>query len=143
MVLTALLIAIGLQASVSERDINGYYLTADQKAQVRFFKATNGMYYGRIVWLNDEMQGQKDVKNPDGHLQERDVKGILIVSELTFDGDRWSGGRIYDPWTGNSYDCYAYFDGDKENLSLRVYRGNRLIGKTLEWSREERKRNQR
>lgn len=135
-----LMVTVSLQAATSEQDINGYYLTADQKAQVRFFKATNGMYYGRIVWLNEKMKGQKDVKNPNQQLRERDVKGIFIVSELSFDGERWSGGRIYDPWTGNSYDCYAYFDESKETLFLRAYRGNRLIGKTLEWSREERQR---
>lgn len=125
-----------VRASVSDKEINGYYLTADQKAQVYIFKATNGMFYGRIVWLSDEMHGQKDVKNPNEQLRGREIKGVFIVSELKYDGDQWSDGRIYDPWTGNSYDCYAYFEGEKNKLFLRVYKGSRLIGKTLEWHAE-------
>jgi uncharacterized protein (DUF2147 family) len=65
---------------------------------------------GTITWLknpNDKATGQPqtDTKNPDPALRSRSVVGLQFLRGFHPDGDnRWSGGTIYDPASGKTYD---------------------------------------
>jgi uncharacterized protein (DUF2147 family) len=65
---------------------------------------------GTITWLKnatDKATGkpQTDTKNPDPALRSRPVVGLQFLRGFHPDGDnRWSGGSIYDPGSGKTYD---------------------------------------
>lgn len=132
-------------------DITGYYLTYDdetgaEKSQVQIFKGTDGKYYGNIVWLKEPLKNGKpkvDDKNPDPKLQNRPVIGLQILKGFSFDNDEneWSGGTIYNPTSGKTYNSYMKFDGPK-TLKLRGYIGAAWmgLGKTATWTKESAKR---
>ena len=63
---------------------------------------------GWIVWLaeplNPEGKPKLDRNNPDAALQTRPIMGLAIVTDMRPAGaGKWSGGEIYDPTVGKSY----------------------------------------
>jgi uncharacterized protein (DUF2147 family) len=78
---------------------------------------------GTIVWLthpNNPATGKPytDVLNPDPALRGRQIIGLRFLSGLKEAGDsRWTGGRIYDPKSGKTYDSKLSLDA-KGNLKL-------------------------
>lgn len=152
--ITALLVVTSLgvvsQNNSPQADaIVGYYLAVDDNdspsSQVRIFRATNGKYYGEIVWLKNPLEddgSQKfDTKNPDPSLRNRKILGLKILNDFTFDPseNEWKGGTIYSPQTGKTYRCYIRFDGENR-LRVRGFVGVSLLGKTVFWTREAERR---
>jgi len=127
--------------------IAGYYLTFDdetgaEKSQVQIYKANNGKYYGKIVWLKEPNKGGKpkvDDKNPDAKLLNRPIMGLLILKDFTYNsGDNeWSDGTIYNPSSGKTYNCYMNFE-TVTKLKIRGYIGASWmgLGKTAYWTKE-------
>jgi uncharacterized protein (DUF2147 family) len=129
--------------------ILGYYLSEESDAQIKIFKATNGKYYGRIVWLDDPFEDDGvsqnlDDKNPDESLQSRPVLGLRLLNGFTYDADNkeWEDGTIYDPESGNTYDCYMWFDEEDSNkLNIKGFlMGMRFIGRRSAWTKESEER---
>ena len=138
LVLLAILVIPVRGSAQSKADkIVGYYLTYDdetgaEKSQVQIFKATNGKYYGKIVWLKEPNKNGKpkvDDKNPDSKLQNRPVMGLQILKDFTYDaGDNeWSNGTIYNPSSGKTYNCYMNFESPTR-LKIRGYIGASWMG---------------
>lgn len=130
-------------------DITGYWLTLDKKtnepkSQIEIFKNNDGRYYGRIVWLKEPLKDNqvvKDKNNPDEKLRNRTILGLQLLSGFEFIGTEWENGKIYDPESGNTYKCKAWFeDNDRSKLFLRGYIGFSLIGRNVQWIREDKKR---
>jgi len=127
--------------------IVGYYLTYDddtgaEKSQVQIFKATNGKYYGKIVWLKEPTKNGKpkvDDKNPEPKLQSRPIMGLQILKDFRYnEGDsEWSEGTIYNPSSGKTYNCYMNFESATK-LKIRGYIGASWmgLGKTAYWTKE-------
>jgi len=127
--------------------ILGYWLTQDGDSQVKIFKATNGKYYGEIKWLktpNEEDGTPKlDDNNPDPELQKKTVLGLQILKGFKFDNDdkEWVDGTIYDPKNGKTYKCFMWFEeGDNVTLHVKGFIGISLIGREIEWKREDKLR---
>jgi len=127
--------------------ILGYWLTQDGDSQVKIFKATNGKYYGEIKWLktpNEEDGTPKlDDNNPDPELQKKTVLGLQILKGFKFDNDdkEWVDGTIYDPKNGKTYKCFMWFEeGDDVTLHVKGFIGISLIGREVEWKREDKLR---
>ncbi|MBN2611758.1 MAG: DUF2147 domain-containing protein [Bacteroidales bacterium] len=123
-------------------DIVGIWLTDEDKSQVRIFKATNGKYYGKIEWLKED-KDKKDVENPDPKLKDKPVMGLTILKGFTYDEAKkqWSGGTIYDPKEGKTYDCYMWFEGDKKVLQIKGYvLGMKFVGRKTIWKKEDKLR---
>ena len=123
-------------------NITGIWLTEDGKSQVRIYKATNGKYYGKIVWIMEkDKRDNLDVKNPDEKLRDRKILGLTIILGLEYNPDEkeWSKGYAYDPESGKSYDCFIRFEaGDNNTLYLKGFlMGMRFVGRTTVWQREE------
>lgn len=128
-------------------DIVGFYLTYDddtgaEKSQVQIFKATNGKYYGKIVWLKEPLKNGKpkvDDKNPDVKLQNRPIIGLEILKGFVFDksNQEWNDGTIYNPSSGKTYNCYIHFESATK-LKIRGYIGASWmgLGKTAYWTKE-------
>lgn len=93
---------------------------------------------GRIAGSPDDPEGRRparqDVRNPDPALRSRRLLGLVILSGFRRDGDRWTGGRIYDPNSGNTYRGTITVV-DRDTLSLRGYVGISLFGRSENWKR--------
>lgn len=140
-----------LKAQSKADRVIGYYLTTDEdtgkeNSQVKIYKNANGKYYGEIVWLKDahEADGSEkvDKHNPDAKLRNKKLIGLQILKDFNYDPkeDEWSGGTIYNPKTGKTYNSFMKLDGKK--MSLRGYIGKAWmgLGKTAIWMKEETQR---
>ena len=126
--------------------IVGFWLTQEGDSQVKIFKATNGKYYGKIVWLDepfeDDGSPKVDDENPDEKLQSRPIMNLLLLKSFKYDekNDEWNDGTIYDPKTGNTYKCYIWFEEDPNILHVKGYIGVSVLGRKVEWTKESKQR---
>ncbi len=60
---------------------------------------------------------------------------LVILTGLSFDkNNKYDGGRIYDPKSGNTYSCKGELRNNN-TLALRGFVGVSLIGRTDTWTR--------
>ena len=133
--LSAMIIASVQFVKAQEDRIVGKWLTGEETSHVKLFKATNGKYYGKIVWLRDEPE-KLDVNNPDESKRNVPLQDLMILHGFGFnaDKDRWEGGTIYDPDNGKTYDCYMWFEDNPEVLIIKGYvLGMKFIGRETQW----------
>ena len=118
--------------------ILGTWLTAGGESKVEIYRCDSATYCGKIIWLRDPLKEGKPVtddKNPEDSLKSRPVLGLQILRGFTYAGDRlWSGGKIYDPKSGNDYSAKITLV-DEQNLDLRGYVVIPLFGRTEKWTR--------
>jgi uncharacterized protein (DUF2147 family) len=127
--------------------ILGYWLTQDGDSQVKIFKAKNGKYYGDIRWLEepneDDGTTKLDKENPNPQNQKRPILGLQILKGFTYNAkdEEWVDGTIYDPKNGKTYKCFMWFDdNDYNTLHVKGFIGFSLLGREVEWTREEKLR---
>jgi uncharacterized protein (DUF2147 family) len=94
---------------------------------------------GTIVGSPDDPEHRNpsrlDTENPDPALRSRPVRGLVIMTGFRYEGDgEWTGGRIYDPNSGNTYKGTIRVQ-DADTLKLRGYVGISLLGRTDTWTR--------
>lgn len=77
-----------------------------------------------------------DINNPRRSDRGRPVKGLRILVGLSFDGESWRGGEIYDPVSGSTYSCRLELVNG-EYLKVRGFLGISLLGRTMYWQRLE------
>jgi len=138
-----------LHAQTSAADkILGVYTTFNdetklESSRIEIFKATNGKYYGKIVWLKEPNENGKpkvDDENPDKALQSKPILGLQLLKAFVYDekSSEWKDGSIYDPDNGKTYNCFMKFDGDTD-LKIRGFIGKAWmgLGRTTTWKRYE------
>jgi len=120
--------------------ILGIWWNEEKTSKIKVEKK-DGKYIGTVVYMIPEKyengQPPKDKENPDEKLQSRSIVGLQILSGFVFDaGEKeWKNGSIYDPNSGKTYDCYAWFESN-DLLKLKGFvMGMRWIGKSSEWYR--------
>jgi uncharacterized protein (DUF2147 family) len=61
---------------------------------------------GAITWLKDPIgRPTRDVHNPDKALRSRPLVGLVVIRGMKNAGPgRWTGGKLYDPESGKTYD---------------------------------------
>lgn len=148
LIVLAILFALATEVKAQADRIVSIYLAVDDEdnpnSQVKIYKASNGKYYGEIVWLKDPLEEdgseKLDKENPDTKLQSRKLMGLKILNDFTYDkaDNEWSGGTIYSPKTGKTYKCYLTFEEDGR-LKVRGYIGSSWmgLGKTVYWTKEK------
>ena len=129
---TALLLAPVAQAAT----IDGDWLTPKGGAKVHI-ASCGPKLCGVITWLknpNDKTgQPAKDSSNPDPSLKSRPVVGVQIIRNMKPDGDgRWTGGSIYNPGDGKTYDSNMMLD---PSGTLKVKGCVSIICVTQVWTR--------
>ena len=135
----ALLGGTALFAQEGSNAIEGTWLTDNGKAKFLIFKTTSGRYAGRLVWMHSpntkEGKPKTDDKNPDESLRGRPLQNAVLLTGLKWDADdqEFKDGKVYDPTSGKSYNCFAKLEGTE--LKLRGYVGISLLGKTTVWTR--------
>jgi uncharacterized protein (DUF2147 family) len=114
---------------------------ADDKVLTIEIQQNAGTYTGRIISFTDHhnttpSDQRLDEKNPNPALRSRKLVGLTVLTGLHYDpsSKTWTGGRIYDAGSGNSYDVSVELLSSGK-LSVRAYKGVRLLGKTLTFHR--------
>lgn len=123
-----------------ETDIIGVWLNDEKDGHVEIYKH-GGNYYGKIIWAAD-YNGKagntlRDHRNENAALRERKIVGTVILSSLSYTGDKtypYQNGYIYDPHVGKTYHCHVTLK-DKNTLALRGYIGSPWLGETRIWTR--------
>lgn len=156
LILTATLLLITTAAWADDfeptpDDILGVWETAKDDinwSRVEIYEE-NGLYHGRIVYLNSPVypddgidgppgQPRTDRNNPDESLRERPALGLKIMRDFRFDpGDgKLKDGRIYDPKNGKEYRCKLTL---KEPDLLEVFGYKKVgfvkLGRDTRWTR--------
>ncbi len=134
--------------SGSEQDaVLGSWVTEDGKGVIELYECS-GRVFGKIVSLSepcfppDDERGMGgkpriDRNNPDPNLQNRPVKGLVILRDFVCAGTRiWQGGEIYDPENGKTYRGRMKLL-DPDRLQLRGYIGIPLLGRSTVWERKQ------
>ena len=88
------------------QSVIGKWVTEGGDSQVEIYQSGDKLN-GKIVWLK-KGDGQQDIHNPDKKLQSRKLVGVNILTGLTKKGDKWEGGKIYNPKNGKTYKCSIY-----------------------------------
>ncbi|MCS6981401.1 MAG: DUF2147 domain-containing protein [Flavobacteriales bacterium] len=118
-------------------DIMGVWQDEHGEFKVRI--EPNGPYYiGKIVWLKHGLDTKgnpkKDELNPDPALRHRTYIGLPVITGLTFDGERWTGGKLYDVESGRTYDCYVSLI-TMNRAEVRAFIGFPFLGRSLFFDR--------
>ncbi len=128
-------------------EVRGYWLTEKGTSQVWVYKAKNGKYYGKLVWLEEPNENgvpKKDKENPDDKLKDRPLLDLLLLKDFNYDSKdaEWENGTIYDPESGKTYDAFMWFEnGNYDQLKIKGYvMGMRFMGRETTWTREKGKR---
>ena len=102
-------------AAAFAQDVIGKWKLDDGTAIVEVYKEGNA-YNGKIVWLEKptEADGSAvvDSNNPDKNLRSRKLMGLNMLSGLTKNGSEYTGGKIYDPGNGKTYNCSMKVEGN-------------------------------
>lgn len=127
-------------------DLIGTYSAFDRKLQttvhLNFYKADDGTYQARIVWLeqpDDDLGKPKtDVNNPRSEFRHIPLTHVVVVRDLRYDTrkNEWEGGKIYDPASGKTYRCFIRFE-DENTLRVKAYVGIigfRFLGRSFYWT---------
>ena len=133
------IISVMLAASAAfAQDVIGKWKLDDGTAIVEVYK--NGdAYNGKIVWLEEPTDADgtpaKDNNNPDPALRTRELIGLNMLSGLKKTAqNEYSGGKIYDPGNGKTYNCSMKVEGNV--LKVRGSLDKRgLLGRTMNWFR--------
>lgn len=137
-----LFVALYSAASIAQEadKILGIWWNEEKTSKIEVKKEA-GKYIGTVVYMIPEKYENglppKDDENPDPKLRERSIVGLQILNGFEFDANKkeWKNGTIYDPKSGKTYDCYAWFEGE-ELLKLKGFvMGMRWLGKSSEWYR--------
>lgn len=75
-----------------------------------------------------------DRSNPDQSLRDRDLVGLVFMTDFSFDGGAWRGGKIYDPRDRKTYRCKMSLTADG-TLRIRGYIGVSWLGRSTVWQR--------
>lgn len=134
----ALLVSVfGTQLVKAQSDkIEGLWLNEEKDARIQIYKARDGKFYGKIVWLRDPMENGKpktDKKNPKENLKNQPLVDLVILKGFNMDGNTYEDGTIYDPQNGKTYDCKMTYKG--KTLAIRGFIGFSLFGRTTVWEK--------
>ena len=115
---------LSAQVKTGADKIIGVYLTEIKYGKVEIYRKGN-KYFGKIVWIKKPLDKNgkplKDTNNPIQTLKKNPLLNLVTLSDLTYHNGEWSGGKIYDPKNGKTYDCTLWFENGK--LKLRGYVG--------------------
>ena len=128
--------------AVERDDILGEWVTEDGDCRVEIFKKDQ-QYFGKIItikppnYLPGEISGMDgkprlDSNNQDESKRSRTLAGIELMKNFRFDGGKWTGGKIYDPKNGETYQCEMSLS-ENGTLHVRGFVGISLFGRTTVW----------
>ncbi len=117
--------------------IERLWYNEEKTAKIQIYKATDGRFYGKVVWLKEPNRDGKpktDINNPDEARRNDPEMGLPVLKKFKKDGENgYEDGTVYDPLNGKTYSCKMTLKGDE--LHVRGYIGFSLIGRTATWTK--------
>jgi len=96
--------------------VEGEWLVQSGSAKVRIAPCAvkPDRMCGLISWVRDPRQAAaRDQNNPDPKLKTRPIMGLPLIRDFKpAGGGRWTGGKIYDPESGKTYDSKLRINAD-------------------------------
>jgi uncharacterized protein (DUF2147 family) len=133
--LLTIFIAICSLQVFAQDQILGTYWSPKKDGQIIIYKEKE-KYFGKIS--PNFGKPSKDTKNPDPKLRNRDMQGLVILTNFKYQDNKWVDGQIYDPDSGKTYSCTIFFDkNDTQHLNIRGYIGISLFGRNEIFERIE------
>ena len=139
-----ILFSATLSAQRTKNQIEKVWYNQEKTSKIEVFLATDGKYYGKIVWLDkltDAKTGKPrtDKENPDKKLCSAPLLGLMILKGFSIDGsdsNLYTGGTVYDPKNGKTYCGKLTFKGT--SIDLRGYICSLpFLGRTSTWTLAE------
>ncbi len=113
------------------------WMVDDKSAKIEIYKGEDDKYYGKVVWLRKPTVDGKqkiDIHNPVECKRNRPLMGMVVLTGfIKTDDGLYEKGAIYDPKTGNTYNCKMILEGD--SLFVRGFVGISIIGKSTVWTK--------
>ena len=137
-ILTVIGVMLAASAAFAQ-DVIGKWKLDDGTAIVEVYKSGDA-FNGKIVWLEEPTDENgapaKDKNNPDPALRKRELIGLNMLSGLKKTAENeYSGGKIYDPGNGKTYNCSMKVEG--KVLKVRGSLDKKgLLGRTMDWFRQ-------
>ncbi len=134
----ALLVWAGRAAGAGD-DPSGWWIDESGRAGILIAPCGDRLC-GTIEWLKEPLdpvtrQPKLDRNNADPAAQTHPICGLKMLWDFSGDDPgEWSGGRIYDPESGNTYKSHIALKPDG-TLKVRGYIGIPLIGRSQIWTR--------
>ena len=126
-------------AAAFAQDVIGKWKLGDGSAVVEIYKSGDS-FNGKIVWLEEPTDAagkpSVDKNNPDKSLRTRPLMGLNLLSGLKKDGGEYTGGTIYDPANGKTYNCSMKVEGDVLKVRGSLDKKG-LLGRTMDWFRQK------
>lgn len=110
--------------------------TNEAQAVVRLTEA-RGVVEGRIVRLLPTASTPRPefvCATCAGEYRGADLRRVLLIRDMRWDGSRFTGGRIVDPQAAKTYRASLTPDG-ADRLGVRGYIGIPALGRTQVWRR--------
>ena len=135
-IIAAMMISV---LAASAQDVLGKWKLENGSAIVQVYQSGES-YNGKIVWLEKPTQEDGtptvDKNNPDPALRKRQLIGLNMLHGLKSNGKEYTGGKIYDPGNGKTYNCSMKVEG--KVLKVRGSLDKKgLLGRTMDWFRVE------
>ena len=136
-IFTSMILMLAPLAAAFAQEVVGKWKLEDGTAIVEVYQQGD-VFNGKIVWLQKPTEADGtpavDDLNPDPKLRTRQVLGLNMLNNLKKTGNEYTGGSIYDPGNGKTYNCSMKVEGDI--LKVRGSLDKRgLIGRTMDWFR--------
>ena len=108
--------------------------TGDQMSVVQIYKASDGLYYGKVVRILKAGHENDQCTLCEGVDHMKPIVGLNIIRGMKADGDELVGGRVLDPNNGKTYYAKLYLKDGK--LVLRGSLDKRgFLGRNQTWIR--------
>ncbi len=135
MIAATALFALALPASAQQATgIAGRWRTDDGKAVITVAPCAAGSVQlcGRIsrFLVAEPEGGARDTNNPNRALRSRPLMGVQVLTNLTRDGNAWTG-RGYSPEEGRNFNATVRVDGGRLNVRGCVA----VFCRTVVWTR--------
>lgn len=106
--LFAAVLALSATPALAADPVEGEWLTQAGSAKVRISPCAGrpDRMCGLISWVRNPAEARaSDQNNPDPSLRARPIMGLPLIRDFKPAGPgRWTGGKIYDPNSGKTYD---------------------------------------
>lgn len=127
--------ALALPAAAQDSgSIAGRWRTDDGRAVITIAPCSSGgaTLCGRITrfLVAEPTGGARDTNNPDRSLRSRPLMGVQVLSNLTREGQRWSG-RGYSPEEGRHFNATVRVENGRLNVRGCVA----VFCRTVVWTR--------
>lgn len=123
-----------LSLNVAAQGIEGKWQTIDDETKkpkaIVSITQSGGVYSGTIVSLSD---GVPEICEKCAY--KKSLIGLRVVTGLKAKGNEYTGGQIFDPKSGKTYQSKATLSANGQSLNVRGFVGISAFGRTQTWHR--------